>query len=203
MSAQAFGEGDRVAVRVSMGRWRQGTVVTSWAPGDAGGVSVRFDGKVKPRQVEAGKLTRATTAPGVQLVERGPAPPPRTTRAASAPARVVLADVPALERGQGLRPVPKAAGPYRSADYLAFVRSHPCCGCGRREDVEAHHWAERARGKGQKAPDTRTVPLCVLCHERVHSSGALPGMTPLLTKLRFLTVQIELLEEDKLRREAA
>lgn len=60
----------------------------------------------------------------------------------------------------------------RSADYLAFVRSQPCCVCRTLQDVAAHHEQEKGQGaKGSKADDTRAVPLCTRCHRLRHDKG--------------------------------
>lgn len=53
--------------------------------------------------------------------------------------------------------------------YLRFIRSLPCCACGRRAPSHAHHEIGGGRGKGQKAPDRRTLPLCSQCHADFHA----------------------------------
>lgn len=197
MSAQAFSEGDRVTVRPSAGRWLQGTVAAPWSPGDAGGVSVVLDGKRKPRQYDASKLTPEKRTPSVQLVEREPR---RTVRAASSPPRVVLANLPTVAevRAAGGRAQPRPEKRFSSPAYLAYVRRHPCCACGSVEDVDAHHWALpeiQKRGMGQKVDDVFTVPLCRACHDHVHGpgAGALPGKSRSLTIRVFMVAQVRLL----------
>lgn len=67
--------------------------------------------------------------------------------------------------------------PKRSAEdggdeaYLEFVRSLPCCACGKPGPSHAHHETGAGRGKGQKAPDNRTIPLCFQCHRDFHQVG--------------------------------
>jgi hypothetical protein len=54
--------------------------------------------------------------------------------------------------------------PPRDPEYLAFVRSLPCCVCGSRRSVEAHHTGPR--GLSQKSSDYSAIPLCALLHHR-------------------------------------
>ena len=54
--------------------------------------------------------------------------------------------------------------PSRDPEYLAFVRSLPCCVCGSRRSVEAHHTGPR--GLSQKSSDYSAIPLCALLHHR-------------------------------------
>jgi hypothetical protein len=56
--------------------------------------------------------------------------------------------------------------------YLQFVRVQPCCACGRSAPSEAHHWGPGHKGVGTKVSDYRTVPLCLRCHQRWHTEGA-------------------------------
>lgn len=58
----------------------------------------------------------------------------------------------------------------RSETYLAFVRSLPCCICGKPYTV-AHH-AGTERGMGLKCSDFHTVALCASCHLETHQRGA-------------------------------
>lgn len=60
--------------------------------------------------------------------------------------------------------------PSRSRAHLAFVRTLPCCVCGRTRGVEAAH-ASGSRGMGQKCSDLDTMPLCRLHHEEQHRIG--------------------------------
>jgi len=59
----------------------------------------------------------------------------------------------------------KLRSPARDSSYLAFVRTKACCACGNGNTV-AHH--DGPRGTGEKTDDYRTVPLCVMCHGKVH-----------------------------------
>lgn len=61
--------------------------------------------------------------------------------------------------------------PYRSAAYLAYVRSHPCCACGSPPISEAHHFMQGSGGMGVKADDTYTAPLCRTCHNDWHTQA--------------------------------
>lgn len=63
----------------------------------------------------------------------------------------------------------------RDPKWLAWVRTFPCCKCGRPGPSEAHH-TTFGRGKGQKAPDRESMPLCLRCHHGLHSvSGEFKG----------------------------
>jgi len=70
-------------------------------------------------------------------------------------------------------------GPWRSEQYLAFVRSLPCCHCGRPADA-AHHiiGVGGMSGVGTKAPDDMVMPVCDGpdgCHDLIHRT---PSMWP-------------------------
>jgi len=54
----------------------------------------------------------------------------------------------------------------RDSKYLAHVRTLPCLGCGRTEQVQAAHVGGLAAGKGwsRKVSDFRALPLCLDCH---------------------------------------
>jgi hypothetical protein len=54
-------------------------------------------------------------------------------------------------------------GPARDPLYRAFVRTFPCCACGRCEQSEAAHTGHDG-GKSQKSSDYSCVPLCFECH---------------------------------------
>jgi hypothetical protein len=56
------------------------------------------------------------------------------------------------------------SGPERDAKYRAFVRTFPCCACGRLEGIEAAHTGHDG-GMAQKSSDFSCVPLCKgSCH---------------------------------------
>lgn len=75
-------------------------------------------------------------------------------------------------------PEPKRRGPWRSPEYLAFVRSKPCCVCGRPGPSEAHHHGPRgAKGMGTKCSDVFVCPLDRACHNDWHSMGHFSGKT--------------------------
>lgn len=71
---------------------------------------------------------------------------------------------------------------FRSATYLAFVRSLPCCVCGGKAD-SAHHltglW--NLSGVALKAPDQYSIPVCdgpAGCHRRIHADPNLQRLQP-------------------------
>ena len=66
-------------------------------------------------------------------------------------------------------PVPKPKT-YRSKKYLAFIRDHRCIVCGYDQTVP-HHEPLGAGGKGIKAPDSQTIPMCTGCHMYRHQIG--------------------------------
>lgn len=51
---------------------------------------------------------------------------------------------------------------------LELIRSLPCCECGLPPRSEAAHsnFGEHGKGKGIKACDKYTIPLCRSCHAR-------------------------------------
>lgn len=73
-------------------------------------------------------------------------------------------------------------------EYVAWIRKQPCCACGSRVGVDAHHHTAgstqptvgqrgrraQARGMGQRAHDEATMPLCDKlrggpgCHQDLH-----------------------------------
>lgn len=73
-----------------------------------------------------------------------------------------------------LKPVPKPTTA-RSKDYLAHVRTFPCCSCGREEGIHAHHIA--GGGMGAKCSDYYTAPLCGVCHQHWHATATLPAQS--------------------------
>ena len=64
-------------------------------------------------------------------------------------------------------PKPKT---YRSKQYLSFIRGHNCILCGN-PDTVPHHEALGQGGKGIKAPDSFTLPMCTGCHMYRHQYG--------------------------------
>ena len=94
---------------------------------------------------------------------------------------------------QSSSPVPKPVT-LTSEPYLAYVRKHPCCLCGRSEGIEAHHWSHHGGVMGAKVDDYRTVPLCDPCHiGEWHRTGTFPGMSRAASEAFTLGVQRELL----------
>tara|TARA_R110000765_G_scaffold195825_2_gene301281 strand:+ start:989 stop:1408 length:420 start_codon:yes stop_codon:yes gene_type:complete len=77
---------------------------------------------------------------------------------------------------------------WRSEQYLAFVKSQPCCNC-QGPGLDPHHviglhWG--LSGQGLTAPDSFAMSLCRACHDAVHRSPELQQMQPawLRTTLR-------------------
>lgn len=87
------------------------------------------------------------------------------------PTTFVVSRVDHVRREIEVRPVHKPTTA-RSKDYLAHVRTFPCCSCGATEAIHAHHVA--SGGMGAKASDYLTAPLCGRCHGGWHSKGMLP-----------------------------
>lgn len=53
----------------------------------------------------------------------------------------------------------------RDAKRLSAVRSLPCLKCGNPNSQACHsNWSEHGKGKGLKADDQFTIPLCQSCH---------------------------------------
>lgn len=159
-----MGEGDRVEVRGMAGHVRFTGTVDRVEDGFA---IITPDGKVKPKPIALGR---------VRLLDR-PAP---------APGPVVAKP----DRSQpSIKPQPKPLPPARDRVYQRWIASLPCCHCGSRHRVDAHHWAPK-RGIAQKVDDYRTVPLCRVCHDHVHDHGHLEGLTVLMTRHLFMEKQI-------------
>lgn len=60
----------------------------------------------------------------------------------------------------------------RNPKYLEFIRTRPCWFCGR--EAEPHHSIKHLRpisdgGTARKGSDYLAIPLCRLCHGKVHS----------------------------------
>jgi hypothetical protein len=62
--------------------------------------------------------------------------------------------------------------------HLNFIRGLPCCVCLNNIETEAAHVrmadpraAKRYVGKGEKADDRWTLPLCSYCHSFQHATG--------------------------------
>lgn len=56
---------------------------------------------------------------------------------------------------------------FGSRERVEWMHRTPCCACGSRERIHAHHVT--SRGAGGTADDM--VPLCATCHDRVHAIG--------------------------------
>ncbi len=59
--------------------------------------------------------------------------------------------------------------PYRSKQYLEWVRDRPCSHCRAPGPSEAHHLIGVTGGTmGGKASDVLACPLCSTCHRDLH-----------------------------------
>jgi hypothetical protein len=61
----------------------------------------------------------------------------------------------------------------KSENYLAWVRTQPCMGCGAEKSIDAHHLRGVGSlcGGGQKNHDLFVCPLCHDCHAALHNQG--------------------------------
>jgi len=59
--------------------------------------------------------------------------------------------------------------PYRSEEYLDYIRAMPCLRCGKPGRSQAHHVSVKNQGWGVRPPDYQTVPLCLICHNEEES----------------------------------
>ncbi len=82
---------------------------------------------------------------------------------------------------------------YRSDPYLSFIRSKSCLVCGNPETVP-HHEPLKQAGKGIKAPDSQTIPLCARCHHMRHQIG-LSALDPMDIKMEIIRLLTKYLEE--------
>lgn len=68
---------------------------------------------------------------------------------------------------------------WRSAEYLAWIRSLPCS-CCQGPGGDPHHligmWG--LSGAGLTAPDSYAMPLCRACHDAVHRSPEMQQAQP-------------------------
>lgn len=57
----------------------------------------------------------------------------------------------------------------RDSKRLEKIRSLPCCQCGASPRSQAAHsnFGIHGKGKGIKADDKYTIPLCVTCHQNL------------------------------------
>lgn len=91
-----------------------------------------------------------------------------------------------LSRGKPVqkprRKVQKAANDerWRSPEYIAWVKSLPCCRCagpgGDPHHVIGLHWG--LSGMGLTAPDSLAMPVCRGCHQAIHNSPELQRWQP-------------------------
>lgn len=103
-------------------------------------------------------------------------------------AKKPMARKPIKQRRRKAQPAKQKDCRWRSEQYLAFVKSQPCCNCqGPGRDphhVIGLHWG--LSGQGLTAPDSFAMSLCRECHDAVHRSPELQQMQPawLRTTLR-------------------
>ena len=55
--------------------------------------------------------------------------------------------------------------------HLTYIRTMPCIVCFRNSAVAHHIRTPWSAGMGMKSPDIMTLPLCVICHTRLHHMG--------------------------------
>jgi len=61
--------------------------------------------------------------------------------------------------------------PYRSQEYLRFVRGEDCCKCFSSGGNDAHHVSGLNAGMGTKNSDMTCISLCRACHTLFHSGN--------------------------------
>ncbi len=63
-------------------------------------------------------------------------------------------------------------GRIKDKGHLAYVAGFPCCCCGVKP-VVCHHLlrADPKRGMGRKAGDNFVIPMCPMCHQKLHLNG--------------------------------
>jgi len=64
----------------------------------------------------------------------------------------------------------------RDAQYLSWIRTLPCCMCGKNSPSEAHH--SKTGGTGIKASDYTAIPLCREHHQEWHDKWGKGGPIP-------------------------
>lgn len=64
--------------------------------------------------------------------------------------------------------------PGNDPTHLENIRMLPCCVCGSRREIQAHHLkCTGERGMGMKSPDKFALPLCAIpCHHEVERIGS-------------------------------
>jgi hypothetical protein len=91
-------------------------------------------------------------------------------------------------------PYPKAKT-LRSKEYLAFIRTHPCCNCGHSAPSEPHHVRFGGNaGTSLKPPDTHTIPVCRDCHDLMQEYRGFDLEIALKTMVKMLSEYVELME---------
>lgn len=79
---------------------------------------------------------------------------------------------PAARIARDLPQPQRAPNPKRNAGHLSYIRTLPCCVCGKRAPSEAAHIrAGTDGGMGVKPSDRFTVPLCPADHRDQHQRG--------------------------------
>jgi hypothetical protein len=99
-------------------------------------------------------------------------------------------------------PIVKPEPPEKCEAWLKYVRTLPCCNCGRGPElapIEAHH--EGKKGVAQKVRGTLAVPLCGFCHFLLTQKNELPippMLSPLVRRTREESLRILQAEQDRL-----
>lgn len=95
----------------------------------------------------------------------------------------------------------RRAGPWRSPEYLAYVRSLPCAQCGAPPPSDPSHHGRR--GMGQKSDDARAIALCRADHDHFHQHGVLGDRTRPQTDAFVVWVALETVVQWLKRRDVA
>lgn len=56
-------------------------------------------------------------------------------------------------------------------EYTQWIKRQPCCGCGQTADDPHHIINHGFGGTGTKACDLLVIPLCRVCHDRLHANA--------------------------------
>lgn len=98
---------------------------------------------------------------------------------------------------------PRRTSADRDEDFKAFIRTLPCCACGKPAPSEAAHTGSNG-GMAMKADDTSSVPLCAECHRTGPLAYHVIGKRAFerVHGVRFASVRAALRREWRARRAA-
>lgn len=88
--------------------------------------------------------------------------------------------------------------PQQDPDYLAFLRTQPCCVTGSWRGVESAHFGPR--GRGQRADDRQALPLTRQLHRQHHALGTAKFVELHKLDLNALILDHNSLYESQLKR---